>query len=670
MFSLGEHLLDRLTYPRKFTLLGAVVLVALLALLYPYYSGVQEGVDFARKERLGVTYIRAVRALVDQMQQHRGLAGAVLGGDASLKDKLAARQRGVDEAVTALDAVDSEIGAGLELRDRWRDLKQKWQALRTQVMDLSRAESLKRHTDLIEALLLLMGDTADNSNLTLDPDIDTYYLMDTMVRKIPESIENVGKLRATGSGILARRQITEEEKQSMIAYEAVSRSLNAGVKHNLGKALAQTKSLAQSLGSNEEAFSKSIGAVQTLVKNEVVTARFGITPEAYFERATESTRAGYQLFDAVATQLDALLVARISGMQHRLLTTTGMCAIALLALGYLFASLYRSVVRTTGELSRGARNLAAGDLTTRLTTHSRDELGAVATSFNEMSDNLRQLIRQVTDATTQVTSASAELTAASGQVAVKSKAQSEAAASMAAAVEQMTVSIGQVADNGHEAERISKESGELSRQSTTVIQQSVEQMRHIADSVKQSASVIEALSAQSDEISAIIKTIKDIADQTNLLALNAAIEAARAGEQGRGFAVVADEVRKLAERTTASAQSVTDTIAQIQTNTQKAVASMEHGVGKVDAGVALGNEAGAAISRVQEGSERVLTVVNDIAAALKEQGAASTDIARNVEKIAQMSEDNGNLAQSAASSTQRLEELTMLLKTLVHKFRV
>ena len=283
---------------------------------------------------------------------------------------------------------------------------------------------------------------------------------------------------------------------------------------------------------------------------------------------------------------------------------------------------------------------------------------------------VRQLIRQVTDATTQVASASAELTAASGQVAVKSKAQSEAAASMAAAVEQMTVSIGQVADNGHEAERISKESGELSRQSTTVIQQSVEQMRHIADSVKQSASVIEALSAQSDEISAIIKTIKDIADQTNLLALNAAIEAARAGEQGRGFAVVADEVRKLAERTTASAQSVTDTIAQIQTNTQKAVASMEHGVGKVDAGVALGNEAGAAISRVQEGSERVLTVVNDIAAALKEQGAASTDIARNVEKIAQMSEDNGNLAQSAASSTQRLEELTMLLKTLVHKFRV
>jgi methyl-accepting chemotaxis protein len=670
MFTLGERLLDRLTYPRKFALLGALVLVALVALFYPYYSGVQEAVDFARKERLGVTYVKTIRALVDQMQQHRGLAGAVLGGDVSLKDKLAARQRGVDEAVTALDAVEADIGASLGLRDQWRELKQKWQTLRSQVMELSRTESLKRHTDLIEALLALMGDAADNSNLTLDPDIDTYYLMDTMVRKIPESIENVGKLRATGSGILARRQITEEEKQAMVAFEAVSRSLNAGIKHNLDKATAQTKALTQSLSTIEQAFAQSVGAVQTLVKNEVVTGRFGITPEAYFERATESTGAGYKLFDAVTTELDGLLVARIGGMQHRLLITTGMCAFCLLALGYLFASLYRTVVRTTAELSRGACRLAEGDLTIRLTTHSRDELGAVATSFNEMSENLGQLIRQVTDATTQVASASGELTAASGQVAAKSKVQSEAAASMAAAVEQMTVSIGQVADNGHEAERISKESRELSRQSTTVIQQSVEQMRNIADSVKQSAAVIEALSGQSDEISAIIKTIKDIADQTNLLALNAAIEAARAGEQGRGFAVVADEVRKLAERTTASAQSVTDTIAQINANTQKAVASMEQGVDKVDAGMALGNEAGAAIARVQEGSARVLTVVNDIAAALKEQGAASTDIARNVEKIAQMSEDNGNLAQSAASSTQRLEELTTLLKALVHKFRV
>jgi methyl-accepting chemotaxis protein len=670
MFSLGERLLDSLTYPRKFALLGAVVVIALLALVYPYYSGVQEAVDFARKERLGVTYIKAIRAVTDQMQQHRGLAGAVLGGDVSLKDKLMERQRGVDQAVAALDAVDADMGVRLEMQERWRELKQKWQTLRGQVMDLSRLESLKRHTDLIEALLVLMADAADSSNLTLDPDIDTYYLMDTMVKKIPESIENIGKLRATGTGILARRQISEEEKQAMIAYEAVSRSLNAGVKHNLGKAVQQTNLVGQHLGKLEEAFSQSVGTVQALVKNEVVTARFSIAPEAYFERATESTRAGYGLFDAVANELDGLLVVRVSGMHHRLLLTIGIASFSLLALGYLFASLYRTVVRTTTELSKGAKRLAEGDLTTRLTTRSRDELGAVASSFNEMSDNLRQLIQQVTEATTQVASASGELTAASGQVAVKSKAQSEAASSMAAAVEQMTVSIGQVADNGHEAERISKESGALSRQSTVVIQQSVEQMRSIADSVKESAAVIAALSAQSEQISTIIRTIKDIADQTNLLALNAAIEAARAGDQGRGFAVVADEVRKLSERTTASAQSVTETIAKIQANTQNAVASMEQGVAKVDAGVALGNEAGLAISRVQEGSERVLTVVNDIAAALSEQGAASTDIARNVEKIAQMSEDNGHLAEGAAAATQRLEQLTVLLKTLVHRFRL
>jgi methyl-accepting chemotaxis protein len=241
---------------------------------------------------------------------------------------------------------------------------------------------------------------------------------------------------------------------------------------------------------------------------------------------------------------------------------------------------------------------------------------------------------------------------------------------MAAAVEQMTVGIAEMAGSGREAERISRESGELSRQSNAVIQQSLGQMRSIAESVKQSATVRGALSGQSNEISAIINAIKDVADQTNLLALNAAIEAARAGELGRGFAVVADEVRKLAERTTASTQSITGTIAQIQVNTCDAVESMERGVIQVDAGVALGSEAGQAISRVQTGSEHVLTVVNDIASALNEQSTASTEIARSVEKIAQMSEDNGNLAEQAAASTRRLEELSGSLQASVRRFRL
>jgi methyl-accepting chemotaxis protein len=253
MFSIGERLLDSLTYPRKLGLLGAVVVVALLALLLPYYLSVQEAVDFARKERLGVVYIQALRDVIDQIQQHRGLAGAVLGGDPSLKDKLIAKQRDADQVVAALDAIDADTGARLQVQARWRELKREWQALRIDVLGLSRPESLKRHTTLIEELVLFMGDAADNSNLTLDPDIDTYYLMDTMVKKIPESIENVGKLRATGTGIIARRQITEEERRAMIAYEAVSHSLNMSVKRNLARAIKATPVLGQRLSSVADA---------------------------------------------------------------------------------------------------------------------------------------------------------------------------------------------------------------------------------------------------------------------------------------------------------------------------------------------------------------------------------------------------------------------------------
>lgn len=142
------------------------------------------------------------------------------------------------------------------------------------MLELSRAESLKRHTDLIASLLAFIADVADHSNLTLDPEIDSFYLMDTMVKQVPESIENIGRLRATGMSILARRQITEEERQLMIAYEAVSASLNTNVKNNLGKATKHSHFLGERLSNAEAAFSRSLATLQGLVKDEVVTARF------------------------------------------------------------------------------------------------------------------------------------------------------------------------------------------------------------------------------------------------------------------------------------------------------------------------------------------------------------------------------------------------------------
>ena len=241
---------------------------------------------------------------------------------------------------------------------------------------------------------------------------------------------------------------------------------------------------------------------------------------------------------------------------------------------------------------------------------------------------------------------------------------------MAAAVEEMTVSIGQVSENAHEARALSRRSGELSEQGAGVIQNAAAEMSQISDSVKESSQIIAALEQQSGEISAIVNVIKEIADQTNLLALNAAIEAARAGEQGRGFAVVADEVRKLAERTSKSTQEIAGMIEKIQGGTHSAFASMEGGVARVSNGVTLANEAAGSITQIKTEAARVVQVVGDISNSLKEQSVASNDIAKNVEKIAQMSEENSAAVQETAKAAQHLEQLATSMQNTIGRFKV
>ncbi len=330
----------------------------------------------------------------------------------------------------------------------------------------------------------------------------------------------------------------------------------------------------------------------------------------------------------------------------------------------------RGITHPIGEAVRVANRLAGGDLTGTIEVNSTDETGMLLAAMRNMAGRLKEMISEILGSADQVSSTAAQLSAASGQVADGSRQQSEAASAMASAVEEMTVSIDQVSGNAQNARNASRHSGEMSEQGAAVIQNAVTEMAKIEGSVKESSQIIEALEQQSGEISAIVNVIKEIADQTNLLALNAAIEAARAGEQGRGFAVVADEVRKLAERTTTSTQEIAAMIEKIQIGTREAVSSMESGVSRVSSGVALASQAGQSITQIKDEATLVAQAVSDISDSLKEQSAASNDIARNVERIAQMTEENSMAVQQTASAAQLLEQLASSLQATVGRFRV
>jgi methyl-accepting chemotaxis protein len=311
----------------------------------------------------------------------------------------------------------------------------------------------------------------------------------------------------------------------------------------------------------------------------------------------------------------------------------------------------------------------SNDLSQRVEITSDDEIGQMARAFNSLMDTLQSTLKLVVGDAHEVSSAATQMASASSHVTKSSQRQSESTASTAAAVEQVTVSISQVADSTRETQEVSGQLCDLSAEGEKTARETAAQMLRTADSVGQSMQLIENLSQRSDEISGIVKVIRDIAEQTNLLALNAAIEAARAGEQGRGFAVVADEVRKLSERTGTSTREIAGMIAAIQDEVRSAVQNLQANNEQVAQGKNLAENVAAILARINEGARTTMQRINDISEAASEQTATSTDIAKNVEKIAQMTEETSAAIGQASTAAYELEGLASKLHGAVSKFR-
>ena len=280
-------------------------------------------------------------------------------------------------------------------------------------------------------------------------------------------------------------------------------------------------------------------------------------------------------------------------------------------------------------------------------------------------DRIVRLIR-----TGQKSSLTDEVDQTAREIADNSQTQGDAAGSMAAAIEQLTTSIAMVAAQAQDATRHTRTSRDQAEQGAGVILATVGGIEAIAAAVRQGSARIDALRADSESISSMANIIKEIADQTNLLALNAAIEAARAGEQGRGFAVVADEVRKLSERTASSTQEIASLLERMQDSARQAVASMAVAVREVDAGVDNAKQAGQSIDSIKQGSDTVATAVEDISTAVREQNATSTAIAQRIEQIAQMTERNTAAAASAAQAVHRLNEMSREIAQALAAYKV
>ncbi|HLF96135.1 MAG TPA: methyl-accepting chemotaxis protein [Methylococcaceae bacterium] len=677
----GVALMRRLTYPVKFALLASLFLPFLA---YSSYLIVQEGnsqVRFAEKEINGLRYFEPMYDLLRLFQQHRGMSAGLLSGNASFADKLRDKEAEIAKVATQLDRFDGELGEEFGTSREWHVIRNEWETLRSQYRKMTPAESFKEHTALIEKLLRFNESIGTASNLILDPEVEAYHLLDILVNKLPALTEYLGQARASGTAAISKGTLTVDEQIQINSLSGAIKSVKQPLHHALGMVFERNKTLESALRVQQEATVTHVKDFLQLVDRTIkeisgkaeadidrdAAARAGME---YFNRASAAIDEEFRFGAAIAPQVKQLLETRIRGHRRQNMLLLGSGGIVSLAILYLFGAFYQVVNHSVAGLQNFSSRLAQGDLTATLDDPATDELGAASMSFSQAVGSLRTLMREVVDSVDIVANSAGNLVIIIDNTQDNMLRQHSETDQVASAMEEMSATAQEIARSAIEASSAANQANREAGDGRKVVEQTIGIIHNLANDVENTASVVQRVVDDSASINVVLDVIKGIAEQTNLLALNAAIEAARAGEQGRGFAVVADEVRTLASRTQQSTQEIRESTERLQAGIANAVVAMNEGRNQARHCVAEAEGTRLSLDTITQSVSRISDMNSQIAHAAGEQSKVVESVNANISAVSGIGQQTVFGARDIAASSEQLAKLAGRIKEQIGRFRV
>ena len=666
------YLSSRLRFPAKFALLAFIVLIALSLLAARIVHQINDSIDGVHSEQLGQRYLMDVTPVLRLSMLQRALTNRLLSGDPTAQADFAANQAKLQEALSRLESTDRQYNVVLETGDRVQRLRAGAQRLIDQVKPgANQAKAFDEWNDQLTQTLNFIYFVSATSGMVLDEDYASLFMIDQSTLRLPRQINIVGQLRGLASGLRNGQPLTDSTRsalQSLLKQEAQIRT-----------ELQQSISL---LRRKEPALADTIQLPVTNALSNLDSFRNDV--EA-LTRSTSDTISGvqdlpakgnavvadlYKAQDMLQESLSALLEKRIGEKSAERSLILAALAFMSLLLIYSFAGIYTSMRRAIQDVLSATQLIAQGDLTARAKVQGKDEMADIGNGLNHMAQAFSTSLTQVEQSSHSVSDAAQRLGLSIDRAKQSMSSQQGETEQVATAINEMTASVADVAQNTEGAARAAEQASQASSTGLAVMRDTRLTVEELANEVEASAEKVSALALHSQEIGGVIEVIRNIADQTNLLALNAAIEAARAGEQGRGFAVVADEVRTLASRTQNSTEEIRRIIQELQLATTAAVEQMKAGRHRAQDCIASADQAAASLDEINNGVERIVGMNTQIASAAVQQHAVSEDINRNVTEIRNGSEALREEIEDNAVTANELSTLAGELRMVVSRFKM
>lgn len=666
-------LMNRLPMVYKFSLISILFLLPIGGLSWLVMSQLNQSVQTMTRGVEGLEQLRKVEELLTASMAYRDYrAPGVLKNEDALLAASDDQAETIDATLESLLAEQHSFDTSGSWAQQVTAIQEDWQALRADDNYQGNIDpQFKYYQEFVQKVLALLPATIEISGLGQDASRQNQLLLGLVREALPEARSVIGQARSYGTFALVEGQVGYALSEVLNGiYDQLTNRATL-LEPALSVASDASDQFAGEAGNTLDRVNESLILVRDLLELKVISPMRLEMPWPDYDGQIQAQLAHYDelaeaIFDVVQANLSSRLEQEVN---QRRLIVVALIAI-LLVVVYLYVGFFMSVRNAINRFTEAARNVAAGDMTTHINLQNRDELGELTSEFNNMTDRIAELIRSVSRTTADVDSQASRVkdTASANSEAVAR--QMEESGQINEAMNQMVEAVNEVTESAH---RVADSAGTAESDTETgrqVVADTVSTINRLATEISGAVEVINRVSEDSDNISQVLVEIKAIAEQTNLLALNAAIEAARAGEQGRGFAVVADEVRSLSQRTHKSTEEIEGMISRLQSGVKDAVSAMTNSREVTNTTVTKSGEVTEALDRIARGISVIVDMSHQIAQAAEEQSAVAKDVNTSVEQIGDLGQRTASNAEETLGSSREMSDLTASLQRLVEAFKV